>query len=209
MKRLPFVVLGIMVLSSQSIEAQELSTEDPLADITADMAVVMRDLSRLSTGKPTQKTQQIVVKKLDELIVRLEKECAACRGGGASGANPTRPLADSVVVGGPGGIGDLHAPRDGDKKWGELPARQRDRILQSLTEGFPAHYQQILQRYYRRLAEEKPASKLEDGPPRQVDQKGPRQVDQKDQPRTAPAGVSKNEAGSKQAAPVKVKSGKT
>ena len=205
MKRLPFaiLVLGLMVFSSHSLEAQELSQDDPLGDITIDMSVVLRDLSKLSTGKPTQKTQKIVVKKLDELIVRLEKECAACRGGGASGANPTRPLADSVVVGGPGGIGDLHAPRDGDKKWGELPAHQRDRILQSLTEGFPAHYQQILQRYYRRLAEEKPSSKLEDGPPRRVDQKG------KDQPRTAPVPVSKKKAVSKQATPVKVKSGKT
>jgi hypothetical protein len=27
-----------------------------------------------------------------------------------------------------------------------------------MTEGFPAHYQQLLERYYRRLAEEKPAS---------------------------------------------------
>ena len=203
MQRLPFVilVLSLMVFSRNSIEALEQRTEDPLGDITIDMSVVLRDLSKLSTGKPTQKTQKIVVKKLDELIARLEKECAACRGGGASGANPTRPLADSVVVGGPGGIGDLHAPRDGDKKWGELPAHQRDRILQSLTEGFPAHYQRILERYYRRLAEEKPSSKLEDGPPRQVDQKG------KDQPRTAPVGVSKNKAVSKQAAPVK--SGKT
>ena len=203
MQRLPCVllVLSLMVFSRNSIEAQELLTEDPLGDITADMAVVMRDLTRLSTGKKTQKTQKIVVKKLDELIARLEKESEASRGGGASGANPTRPLADSVVVGGPGGIGDLHAPRDGDKKWGELPAHQRDRILQSLTEGFPAHYQRILQRYYRRLAEEKPSAKIKHGAPRQVDRPG------KEQPRTAPVPASKNKAVSKQAAPVK--SGKT
>ena len=42
--------------------------------------------------------------------------------------------------------------------WGQLPAHKRQEILQSMTEGFPAHYQQILERYYRRLAEEKPAS---------------------------------------------------
>lgn len=65
-----------------------------------------------------------------------------------------------MVIGGPGGIGDLHAPRDAEKKWGELPPQERDRILQSMTEGFPAHYQRILERYYRRLAEEKPTSDL-------------------------------------------------
>lgn len=166
MKRLSFAVLALSCafFASRSVQAQELSEEDPLGDIAADMAIVVRDLSKLSTGKPTQKTQKIVVEKLDALIVRLEKECAACRGGGASGANPTRPLADSVIIGGPGGIGDLHAPREGDKKWGKLPPHQRDRIRQSLTEGFPAHYRQLLERYYRRLAEEKPSGTPPKGP---------------------------------------------
>jgi hypothetical protein len=71
-------------------------------------------------------------------------------------------LADSVIIGGPGGSGDLHSARDQGDQWGQLPPHQRDRILQSLTEGFPAHYQRILERYYRRLAEEAPDSD-EDG----------------------------------------------
>ena len=33
-----------------------------------------------------------------------------------------------------------------------------DRILQSLTEGFPAHYQSILEAYYKRLAVERPTA---------------------------------------------------
>ena len=56
-------------------------------------------------------------------------------------------------------MGDMHSPKSGGKKWGELPPHQRDKILQSLTEGFPPHYQQILERYYKRLAEEKPADR--------------------------------------------------
>ena len=55
----------------------------------------------------------------------------------------------------------MHAPKSGGKKWGELPPHQRDKILQSLTEGFPVHYQQILERYYKRLAEEKPAAEAD------------------------------------------------
>ena len=58
-------------------------------------------------------------------------------------------------------MGDLHAAKSGGKKWGELPPHQRDKILQSLTEGFPAHYQQILERYYKRLAEEKPVDQTD------------------------------------------------
>ncbi|MGH7136764.1 MAG: hypothetical protein ACREHD_13560, partial [Pirellulales bacterium] len=78
--------------------------------------------------------------------------------GGASSANPMKPMADSMITGGPGGIGDLHAARKTGKQWAELPPHERDRIVQSMTEGFPAHYQKILERYYKRLAEETPAA---------------------------------------------------
>jgi hypothetical protein len=157
-KRLAFVsaLMCISLLPGAGAFAQQ-EPENPLVDIVTDMSVVVRDLSKLRTGKPTQETQQQVVTKLDELIKRLEQQCADCRGG-ASGANPTRPLADSVIMGGPGGVGDLHAPSKGGKNWGELPPHQRDRILQSQTEGFPPHYQKILERYYKRLAEERPAA---------------------------------------------------
>ena len=66
-----------------------------------------------------------------------------------------------MIKGGPGTIGDMHSPKSGGKKWGELPPHQRDRILQAMTEGFPAHYQQVLEKYYKRLAEEKPASETD------------------------------------------------
>ena len=131
-------------------------SNNPIAKIADEMHIVVGELSDLSTGEPTQEKQQQIVKKLDEIIAQLEKECEACKKAGKSGNNPNKPLADSVIVGGPGGIGDLHAPRPGGKQWGDLPPHQRDRILQSLENGFPAHYQRILERYYRRLAEEQP-----------------------------------------------------
>jgi hypothetical protein len=136
---------------------------NPISEIADDMAIVVGDLAKLSTGKPTQKKQDEIVKKLDDLIAQLEQECDACRRAGASGSNPTRPLADSVIVGGPGGIGNLHAPKPDGKKWGELPPRERDRILQSQSEGFPSHYQRILERYFRRVAEERPATEPQNG----------------------------------------------
>ncbi len=145
---------GFTLMLGRSLAQEEAAPPTPLDEIATRMAVVVRDLSRQSTGKPTQTKQQTVKTKLDTLIADLEKECANCRG--PSGANPTKPLNDSVVKGGPGGIGDLRAPRNGGKKWGDLPAHERDRILQSMTEGFPPQYQRVLERYYRQLAEEKP-----------------------------------------------------
>jgi hypothetical protein len=69
-----------------------------------------------------------------------------------------------MIVGGPGGSGPLHAPPRNGAAWAELPPHKRQEILQSMTEGFPAHYQQILERYYRRLADEKPAGDESDEP---------------------------------------------
>ena len=57
--------------------------------------------------------------------------------------------------GGTGGIGDLVDPSETAKDWAKLSARERDRILQSMSEGFPPEYRTVLERYYRRLAEEK------------------------------------------------------
>ena len=62
-----------------------------------------------------------------------------------------------MIRSGPGGIGDLVAPGESAKDWAKLSARERDRILQSMSEGFPPEYRTVLERYYRRLAEEKSA----------------------------------------------------
>lgn len=39
-------------------------------------------------------------------------------------------------------------------KWGELPEREREEALQFLRERFPARYKELIERYYRALAEE-------------------------------------------------------
>jgi hypothetical protein len=83
----------------------------------------------------------------------------ACKGGGG-GANPTRPLNDSIIAKGPGGQGAMVDPKQGDKQWASLPPKQREQILQSQTEGFPPGYERILQSYYQRLSEEKVAADI-------------------------------------------------
>jgi hypothetical protein len=128
--------------------------ENPFFSVRDLMANVVSDLGKLSTGKPTQDKESEIVKKLDVLIQELEKQCEKCNGG-SSTSRPTSPLRDSQLMGGPGGIGDLRDPKKSEKKWAQLPPHERDRILQSMTEGFPAQYQEVLERYYRRLADEK------------------------------------------------------
>jgi hypothetical protein len=148
-------LLAIALLPTVTL-AQE-QAADPIGELALEMEQVVIDLSGMTTGEPVQETQKGIVTKLNKLIEELEKESEQMRGG-TSSANPMRPMNDSVIKGGPGGIGDLHAARKTGKQWAELPPHERERIVQSMTEGFPAHYQKILERYYKRLAEETPAS---------------------------------------------------
>ncbi len=153
---------GALLAATSPVLAQD-AGDDPIGGIALEMEEVVIDLSGMSTGQPTQDSQKQIVGKLDTLIEELERQSQSMQGG-ASGPNPSRPAADSVIKGGPGGIGDLHAARRTGKQWAELPPHERDRIVQSMTEGFPAHYQKILERYYKRLAEEKPANAEGDAP---------------------------------------------
>src|SRR5262245_58325706 len=152
-------VLGVAI----GARAQEDATGTPLEEITHDMKVASNHLSKKTTARPTQLSQEEAVAKLDKLIAELEKERQAM--GSGSNPNPTRPATASNVRSGPGGMGDLHGTRDQGDRWGELPPHERDRILQSLTEGFPPHYQAILEAYYKRLAVEKRADDSHAAPP--------------------------------------------
>lgn len=157
------ILLGVCSAASLAI-AQDDVAASPLEDITHEMKVSSNQLSKRVTSKPTQEPQKEAVDKLDALIAKLEEERQKLIGSGQSSANPTIPANASNIMSGPGGMGDLHATRDQQDRWGDLPAHERDRILQSLTEGFPAHYQSILEAYYKRLAVERPTDDLDSAP---------------------------------------------
>ena len=137
---------------SQEVGARQ---SDPLKFVSQDMTSIHGDLSAEKTDKPVQVKEQRVVKQLDTLIAVLEKQCKG--GGGGSSANPSKPLASSMIIGGPGGQGEMINPDQATKQLGNLPPRQREAIIQSQTEGFPAGYEAILQSYYKRLAQEQTA----------------------------------------------------
>jgi hypothetical protein len=128
---------------------------DPTPDAVAGkMAGVTDELNRKQTGKPVQTEQKGIVKDLDQMIAKLEK----LREGNRTGLKDPyarQGMKDSMISRGPGGIGDLVNPEESNKDWAKLSTRERDRILQSMSEGFPPEYRMVLERYYRRLAEEK------------------------------------------------------
>jgi hypothetical protein len=133
------------------------SSPPSMSVISYKMSGVAGDLSKKETGEPVQNQEKRIVRDLDELIAALEKECQNCKGNKAPN-KPKKPAQDSMIHGGTGGIGELIDPGQAEKDWAKLSARERDRILQSMSEGFPPEYRTVLERYYRRLAEEKTAA---------------------------------------------------
>ncbi len=130
------------------------TAEGPVSSISGKMTNVAGDLAKTVTGEPVQTRQKEIVKDLDDLIASLEKQCQACKNGMVKN-NPTRPARESTIRRGTGGIGDLVNPQESNKDWAKISPRERDRIIQSMSEGFPPEYRLVLERYYRRLAEEK------------------------------------------------------
>lgn len=147
-------LLAVVLVSCVRVGlAQDDASGTPLEEVTQEMKVATNHLSRKTTDKQTQRPQEEAVTKIDKLIAALEKQRKAL--GGGINNNPSMPANASTIRKGPGGMGDLHGAKEQGNRWGELPPHERDRILQSLTEGFPTHYQAILEAYYKRLAVEK------------------------------------------------------
>lgn len=139
----------------------------PLLELAKRMETIERLIRRTRTDEPTQDRQREVVVALDHLIELMrEKESSGdCKGGGqgqgkkpgkASGRRSSTPAQESTLPTGDGGIGPMAESANGpaSDSWGDLPDRERDEAVQFLRERFPSSYREIIERYYRAIAEE-------------------------------------------------------
>lgn len=122
-----------------------------------------------------QAAQQRVIAQLDELINGL---CNQCQGGGSKpGQKPSqankpaqpKPGATQPGMSTPTARNSVDEPKPpGERQlnpadrealvkqlWGHLPEREREQMLQSFSGEFLPKYELELEKYYRRLAEEK------------------------------------------------------
>lgn len=130
--------------------------EDPFGHLSAHMTTVAEELSNRITDDPVPDQQDQIVSDLDQLIELLEKACSAGSGAGTANASPTRPAQDSTLAAGPGGQGELIAPKDSRHEWADLPPNERKAILQSDTENYPPGYRETIEDYFNSLAVERP-----------------------------------------------------
>lgn len=141
----------------------------PLIELAKRMETIERLIRRARTDERTQDRQKEVVATLDKLIELMrERESSGGKGPGGGGSRggqggpasgnqrSSGPAQESTLPQGDGREGPLTEPVRGpvSDSWGDLPDRDRDEALQFLRERFPSRYREIIERYYRALAEE-------------------------------------------------------
>jgi len=129
--------------------------EESLDHIARRMEDIQRRLDLGRAGPKVREIQDGVVKSLDKLIEELESAQQQQQASqGAGNLQPTRPAQESVPMGGkgPGKVAKRDIGRQSG--WGDMPPKQREEALQQIGRDFPAHYRDIIEQYFRRLASE-------------------------------------------------------
>jgi hypothetical protein len=154
--------------------------DDPLARVARQMRQAERLIPAPEQTTKTTKTQQEIVRSLEDLIKQLEKQCQ--KSGSASGSKPGSPQTaqrESIKQPQPK-PGQASKPSDNPSResakrrgpdevrkadlaklqnmikdvWGQLPGKAREQMLQSPPEKFLPKYEMLIEKYYQRLAEE-------------------------------------------------------
>lgn len=127
---------------------------DSLDEVARLMDDIRRRLDLGRAGKKVRTQEDEVIAKLDKMIEEMEKQQPPPGGGGgaAGGANPSSPMQDSNPGGGTG-PGDVDRRRlDREAEWGDLPQKDRQEALQQISRDLPAHYRDVIEEYFRKLA---------------------------------------------------------
>jgi hypothetical protein len=140
--------------------------DESLDHISRRMNDITRRLDFGSSGKKVQGVENGVIASLDKLIEELEKQAQAQAGGGdsgepgqpggrgpAQGIQSRNPASESTPAVGKG-PGNIDRKRIGSSSgWGDLPAKEREEALQQIGKDFPSHYRDIVESYFRKIAE--------------------------------------------------------
>ncbi len=146
--------------------------ENPLAIIVRQMRQSHQQILHAESGRPTQAVQQQIVAELDRLIQQAgsrggESQAQPQPAASASQRGPSAQQPSGVKPGQPPGSSTKKPPAAGqppqppdvakirgmmENTWGELPRKQRERMLQSAAEEFLPEYESMLEAYFQRLA---------------------------------------------------------
>lgn len=145
------------------LERREVGTLDEVAGL---MTYAGARLRVADGGERVRERQEEAIKRLDQMIQEEEQreKAGQCSSGGQGkgerqsrqAARPSRPRDQSEAPPSAGDPGmDLRGAQRATpgEMWGKLPPAEREKILQSLRERFPSRYRQLVEQYYRSLAD--------------------------------------------------------
>jgi hypothetical protein len=138
--------------------------------VTQHMAAAHAALSAADASGNASRAQRKVVEELDSMIAQLQKQCEKCGGQCSKSASSSKPPQMPSAKRGskPGettAAAKTRAPGRMDRAavsnlvkdiWGRLPERQREELLQPLSEEFLPEYAEDIEEYFRALAETPP-----------------------------------------------------
>ncbi len=130
--------------------------DESLDHIARRMNDVRRRLDMGRAGKQVQVVERGVVDSLDRIIKKLEQQQQqqqqSSKSGGAQ--QSSKPMQDSQLP-------SMRSPMKVDQRdignqsgWGDLPAKEREQALQQVGREFPTHYRELIEQYFRELADE-------------------------------------------------------
>ncbi len=126
---------------------------DSLDEVSRLMDEVQRRLEFGRAGKRVRDQEDEILAKLDKLITKLEEQQQQSSSSQANLA-PGSPAQDSRSMGGlaPGNVDPKSIGTNSG--WGNLPPQQREEALQQIGKDLPAHYREVIEEYFRKLARE-------------------------------------------------------
>jgi hypothetical protein len=131
--------------------------DESLDHVSRRMNDVRRRLELGQAGKQVQVVEKGVVDSLDKMIKKLEEQQKQQQQALGGSAQSSTPMQDSQLA-------PLKAPGKVDARdighqsgWGNLPPKEREEAMQQIGREFPAHYRQLIEQYFRDLADESTA----------------------------------------------------
>ena len=128
--------------------------KDSLDEVARLMSDIQRRLKLGRAGTRVRKEEDDVIAKLDKMIEELElqQQQQQQSGQGQGSLNPSSPAQDSNPLGG-SGPGNVDRRNHGEADdWGALPPKERQKALQQISKELPAHYREVIEEYFRKLA---------------------------------------------------------
>ncbi len=129
--------------------------EKSLDEIQRMMSDVERRLDKASSGEKTQDVENTIIKRLDELIDKIEKQQqqqqqqqqqSQQNGGQAQSAEDSRIKGSTAP-------GEVDQRDIGDRAgWGALPPKQQTKAKNLIDRELPPHYRNAIEQYLRKLA---------------------------------------------------------